>query len=164
MKIQPLTQTAHHTAEIVDLINYCQNIEAKLAITMAEQDDIFQIDAYYRRRGGEFWGARADERLVGCIALLPLNDETAVLKKFFTYPEFRGQPHRLGQALFTTFLNAAQAQGFKRIVLDTPENEHRSHHFYERQGFVRISREQLGGQYAFPDRDSRYYALKLVQA
>ncbi|WP_461226275.1 GNAT family N-acetyltransferase [Lacticaseibacillus suihuaensis] len=162
MIIAPLTQTPHHTAELVDLVNYCQNIEAKLAIKMAEQDDIFQLDDYYRRPGGEFWGALTDDgRLVGCIGLLPLDGDTAVLKKFFTYPDFRGRPHHLGLALYETPLKAAKDRGLTRLVLDTPENEHRSHSFYERQGFTRIDRDQLGVAYAFPDRDSRYYELRL---
>jgi GNAT superfamily N-acetyltransferase len=129
---------------------------------MAEQDDIFQVAEYYRQPGGEFWMAIDNARLVGCIALLPVGQGTAVLKKFFTYPEFRGQPARLGAQLYAQFAAFARDHGFKRIVLDTPENEHRSHAFYEKHGFRQIPQSALGVAYAFPDRDSRYYA-KVVE-
>lgn len=157
MQIIPFNQDPHQTAELVDLINYCQNIEAKLGIKMAEQDDIFQVADHYRKPGGEFWVAIHEHRLVGCIALLPVGNGTAVLKKFFTYPEFRGQPERLGAKLCAVFAEFAASHHFRRIVLDTPEAEHRSHAFYAKQGFHQIPYAALGVNYTFPDRESRYY-------
>ncbi|CCW43044.1 acetyltransferase, GNAT family [Streptococcus agalactiae ILRI112] len=41
MEIKEYENNPYHLAQLVDLINYCQNIEAKLDIKMAEQDDIF---------------------------------------------------------------------------------------------------------------------------
>lgn len=137
MRIKPYETNPHHLAQLVDLINYCQNIEAKLNIKMAEQDDIFQIETYYQAKGGNFWIALDDtNKVVGSIALLPLNENTAVLKKFFTYPEFRGQPQRLGAKLYQQLITFAKDNHFQRIVLDTPEGETRSHYFYEKNGFL----------------------------
>ncbi|KUH49482.1 GNAT family acetyltransferase, partial [Streptococcus agalactiae] len=48
MEIKEYENNPYHLAQLVDLINYCQNIEAKLDIKMAEQDDIFQIENYYQ--------------------------------------------------------------------------------------------------------------------
>ncbi|MTV81574.1 GNAT family N-acetyltransferase [Secundilactobacillus folii] len=161
MQIEPFKPNYHHTAQLVDLINYCQNEEAHLGIKMAEQDDIFNIEAYYQQPGGNFWLALERDQVVGCIALLPVQPTTAVLKKFFTYPKYRGQPVRLGQQLFDVLMGFAASHGFKRLVLDTPEGEHRSHTFYERQGFKQITAEQLGVSYAYPNRNSRLYELNL---
>lgn len=161
MQIEPYTPNYHHTAQLVDLINFCQNQEAHLGIKMAEQDDIFNIEAYYQHPSGEFWLALDNDQVVGCIALLPINSMTAVLKKFFTYPKYRGKPISLGWQLYEQLIKFARTHGFTRLVLDTPEGEHRSHAFYERQGFQRINADQLGVSYAYPDRDSRLYELKL---
>lgn len=60
MKLESYQTNPHHLAEIVDLINFCQNIEAKLDIKFAEQDDVFQIEDYYQARGGEFFIAVMD--------------------------------------------------------------------------------------------------------
>lgn len=160
MHITPFTQTPHATAELVDLINYCQNTEAHLDIRMAEQDDIFQVDQYYRQSGGEFWVALDEGHIVGSIALLPVSKSTAVLKKFFTYPKYRGRPVHLGSDLYAKFIEIAR-NNFERVVLDTPEAEHRSHSFYERQGFVQIPFEELNVHYEFPNRASRFYELSL---
>lgn len=161
MKILPFEPNYHHTAQLVDLINYCQNLEAHLKIKMAEQDDIFNIPAYYQQSGGNFWLALDQDKVVGCIALLPIDANTAVLKKFFTYPSYRGNPVRLGQNLYDTLINFAKAHQFTRLVLDTPEAEHRSHTFYERQGFQQITSAQLHVAYPYPDRNSRLYELTL---
>lgn len=90
MEIKHYANNPKHLAELTDLINYCQNIEANLDIKMAEQADIFEIEDYYQKQGGQFWIALHDNKVVGSIALLPFDKETAILKKFFTYPEFRG--------------------------------------------------------------------------
>ena len=159
MQIVPYQNNPHHLAQLVDLINYCQNIEAKLNIKMTEQDDIFQISSYYQSKGGNFWIALEENQVVGSIALLPIGNQTAVLKKFFTYPQFRGQPNRLGAKLYQELLNFAQAINFKRLVLDTPEDETRSHYFYEKHGFKQVTPEQFNANYPYPDRNSRLYEL-----
>jgi N-acetylglutamate synthase-like GNAT family acetyltransferase len=162
MQILPYMPDPQTTAELIDLILFCQNTEAHLGITMAEHPDVLMIQDYYQARGGQFWVATQDGHVAGCIALLPVDHDTTVLKKFFTYPQFRGGAVHLGWQLYQTLLTYAQAQPFKRLVLDTPEAEHRSHQFYERQGFKQITFDQLGVTYAFSDRHSRFYALNLA--
>ena len=161
MQIQPYHPSALAQAQLVDLINYCQNTEAHLAIKMAEQADIFAIPQVYQQSGGDFWVAQDDQQIVGCIALLPLDAHTGVLKKFFTYPPYRGQPVRLGAQLFDQLLNFARRHDFTRLVLDTPAAETRSHTFYEHHGFRRITASELAVAYSYPDRHSWLYELQL---
>ncbi|HCD06845.1 GNAT family N-acetyltransferase [Companilactobacillus crustorum] len=161
MKIIPYQNNPHHLAQLVDLINYCQNIEAKLAIKMAEQDDVFQIPTYYQQTGGNFWIALDQNQVVGSIALLPIDNQTAVLKKFFTYPKFRGNPVHLGSQLYHELSEFARKNKFERIVLDTPELETRSHYFYEKHGFKQVTPANFNVSYAYPDRNSRLYELYL---
>lgn len=161
MLITTFKNNPHHLAQLVDLINYCQNIEAKLNIKMAEQDDIFQIESYYQQIGGNFWIALDNDQVVGSIALLSITNNTAVLKKFFTYPKYRGQPCHLGAQLYQKLITFAQEHNFERIVLDTPEGETRSHYFYEKNGFKQIAPENFNAKYPYPDRNSRLYELIL---
>ncbi|VDG19567.1 GNAT family N-acetyltransferase [Lactiplantibacillus mudanjiangensis] len=158
MKISCDVTDPHRLAELVDLIMYCQNTEAHLDIKMAEQPDVFAIPAYYQATGGQFWVALDSGHVVGSIGLLKLNEQVGVLKKFFTYPSYRGRPQRLGQRLYETFLNEVKTQTkITTIILDTPRAETRSHYFYEKQGFQQISRADLKVAYPFPDRDSLIY-------
>ncbi|MCP9313885.1 GNAT family N-acetyltransferase [Liquorilactobacillus satsumensis] len=162
MKIQTYTDQPEFVAGIVDLVNYCQNIEAHLDIKMVEQSDLFMIKDYYQKKGGQFWLALDNDQVVGTIALLPITADVAVLKKFFTYPQYRGDPHRLGSKLFSQLIEFAQVQAYKKLVLDTPEGEERSHYFYEKKGFHQIAREQLTINYPYPDRNSRIYVKDLA--
>ena len=162
MKITVFKHNPRVVAELVDLILYCQNTEAKLGITMAKQPAVFAIPDYYQTSGGQFCVAFDEAgHVAGCIGLLRVSATTAVLKKFFVYPKFRGHPISLGWQLYQTLLQGAQASSFQRLVLDTPEAEHRSHRFYERQGFKQCRYEDLGVDYAFPNRNSRFYVLAL---
>lgn len=162
MNIEPYHTNAQLTAGLVDLIEFCQNDEAHLGIKMIEQPDVFEIEHHYQENGGNFWIALDGDKVVGSIGLLKVGQQTAVLKKLFTYPEYRGEPHRLGRKLFQTLLTYAQVQSdIDKLVLDTPMGEHRSHFFYEKQGFKRISREKLTVDYEFPDRDSLIYEREL---
>lgn len=161
MKITTYKTDPKNTAEIVDLVNFCQNIEAGLGLTMAEQYDLFEIEDHYQKVGGEFWTAIDNDKIVGTISLLPLNDTTAVLKKFFTYPDYRGQPEYLGKKLYAKFIDFAKQHNFKTIVLDSPGSQHRAHHFYENQGFTEVSESDLTVSWSYPHSNSKFFQLNL---
>ncbi|WP_143462650.1 GNAT family N-acetyltransferase [Levilactobacillus enshiensis] len=164
MQIERYSYSPQTVAELVDLIMYCQNTEAHLGIKMREQADVFEISQYYQKNGGDFWVARDQGQVVGSIGLLKCNEKVGVLKKFFTYPTYRGRPQRLGQHLWQTLAAYVQTETqLTQLVLDTPEAETRSHYFYEKNGFQRIDRQQLPVSYAFPDRESLIYSKTITR-
>ncbi|WP_125761613.1 GNAT family N-acetyltransferase [Companilactobacillus hulinensis] len=162
MKIETYKSNPQTLAGLVDLIEFCQNEEAHLGIKMIEQADVFDIPQHYQANGGNFWIAQDNGLTVGSIGLLNLENKNGVLKKLFTYPKYRGNPTRLGQKLFDTFIDYVKNNtDIQTIFLDTPEGEERSHYFYEKQGFKLISRDELTVNYDFPDRNSRIYKLEV---
>ncbi|WP_125588359.1 GNAT family N-acetyltransferase [Companilactobacillus jidongensis] len=162
MKIETYKNNPQTLAGLVDLIEFCQNDEAHLDIKMIEQSDVFEIPEHYQATGGNFWIAKDNGLTVGSIGLLKLDNKNGVLKKFFTYPKYRGNPVRLGQKLYEQFIDYAKNEvNLETIFLDTPEGEQRSHYFYEKQGFKLINRDKLAANYEFPDRNSRIYKLNL---
>ena len=50
---------------------------------------------------------------------------------------------------------------FKELVLDTPKNTERTHKFYEKAGFNKVSQEDLSIKYDHPYTDSDFFQLKL---
>jgi N-acetylglutamate synthase-like GNAT family acetyltransferase len=161
MKITTYKSNPKTTAEIVDLVNFCQNIEAGLGLTMAEQYDLFEIEDHYQKIGGQFWTAIEDDKVVGTISLLPLNSDTAVLKKFFTYPDFRGEPEYLGKKLYEEFIEFAKEHNFKTIVLDSPGSQKRAHHFYRNQGFKEVTEDELTVSWSYPHSNSKFFQSEL---
>ena len=66
---------------------------------------------------------------------MPCGDGVAVLKKFFVYEKYQGEPHHLGRQLYSHLLEFAKKNNIKTVMLDTPHNTVRAHKFYEKAGF-----------------------------
>jgi len=154
-------QTERDQQAVIDLVLYCQNNESKVNIPLSDQPDLLTVTSSYIETGGNFWVAHAQEDLAGCIALLKKTPEIAVLKKFFVYEDYRGEPHQLGKKLFEEFITYAQTIGLKQIVLDTPAKSTRSHSFYKKNGFQQIPKNDVPIAYDYPDRDSLFFLLSV---
>ena len=136
--------------DIAALILSIQNDEAKLSLTVADQPDLLDVVASYRKGG--FWIAEHEGKIVGTIGLLP-HGERAALKKFFVAIEHRG-PDGPARGLFDELLRTARGRRYQDIFLDTPSVATRSHAFYRKVGFQKCELEDLPPDYAFPDRNS----------
>lgn len=148
--------------EIIKLVLHCQNDGSRPVVGVEDQPDLLSIQEEYISRGGGFWVAKEEGKLAGSIGLMNCGEGTGILKKFFVYEEYRGKPYHLGQRLYGNLLQFAKENDFKEIILDTPKNTDRAHKFYEKAGFVKISREELPVLYHYPYEDSDFFLLKLV--
>jgi GNAT superfamily N-acetyltransferase len=157
-------ESSHHE-EAVGLILHVQNVESKVGISLEDQPDLLDIEGSYLTTGGGFWVALDDAgHVVGTIGLLVKTASVAVLKKFFVNAAYRGAGTGCASQLFDALLSHAKARGIETIVLDTPSVATRSHAFYERVGFIRISEAELPVQYDYPNRNSLLYRLDLDRA
>ena len=126
-------------------------------LPLQEQPDLLDITSSYINCGGNFWLAVAGGHVVGTIALMKIDDDWCVLKKFFVRADFRSQ--RVGLALYAGLLDFAKAGGFRHIILDTPSIAGKSHSFYKRAGFRQISKPEI--EYHYPDRQSLLFQLDI---
>lgn len=157
-----ITISAYHPSQkqqVIDLILHIQNQEAGIGLSLSEQPDLDQIEAYYFESGGYFWTATHHQDVIGTIALHNLGNGCGVLKKFFVSQAFRSQ--KVGFHLYQELLKFTAANGFHTLILDTPSVAHAAHRFYERNGFVRIEKEELPVPYSYPDRDCYLYQCLL---
>jgi len=157
MKIE--TYQEKYKSQIIDLILHIQNEESKISLTLNEQPDLNDIYSSYQKNGGEFWTAVENDSVVGTIALMYKGVGNCVLKKFFVKKEYRGQG--IGYRLYCRLIEFAKKNHINTIILDTPSVAVDSHRFYERAGFVKISRDRLPFEYDYPDRNSYLYFLSL---
>ncbi|QGQ97681.1 N-acetyltransferase [Paenibacillus psychroresistens] len=145
---------------IIELILYVQNDEFDLNISIEEQSDILDIQSHYLLNGGNFWVALdGNGKVIGSIGLQKKTNEIFILKKFFVYREYRGMGISIGQGLFNILLEYAKQLRIRTIILDTPSIAKRSHYFYEKNGFLKITKQELPIQYEYPDRNSLLYRL-----
>lgn len=145
--------------EVIELILDIQNNEAKVNMPIECQPDLLDITDAYINCGGDFWVAIADGHVVGTLALMRIDDQWAVLKKFFVRSDYRSR--KVGLALYMRLLDFANAMGYRHIILDTPSVAKKAHSFYERAGFRRIEKTELPVRYDYPDRQSLLLKLDL---
>jgi predicted N-acetyltransferase YhbS len=146
----------------VSLVLGIQNDEYQLNLSISDQKDLTDIDAYYGARGGAFLVAESSAgEIVGTIGLMRLRDDLGVMKKFFVAVDYRGRNRGVARALYERFIESAKSKGVTQVILDTPSAAVRSHAFYRSVGFVQIERSELPISYDFPERDTLFFQLKL---
>lgn len=145
--------------EAINLILHIQNDEAKVNMPLEGQPDLLDITESYINHGGNFWLAVDDGHVVGTVALMKINDDWCVLKKFFVRSDYRSQ--KVGLALYTRLLDFANTNGFRHMILDTPSVAKKAHAFYVRAGFKPIGKSDLPIRYDYLDRESLLFHLEL---
>lgn len=160
MKIQ--TYIEADRKEIIALVLHCQNDGTRPFVSVNDQPELLHIKEKYIDKGGNFGVAKDQGKVVGSIGLMVCGNGLAILKKFFVYEPYRGNPHYLGRKLYETLLNFAKENGIKRIILDTPKNTDRAHKFYEKAGFQKITKEELPIEYDYPYEDSDFFSINIT--
>lgn len=141
--------------EIQGLILDIQTKEFGVAITLADQPDLFDIANFYQRENGNFWIAVEDDIVVGTIALLDIGDDALALRKMFVAPEYRGK--RVAQQLLHSALSWADSRGIQNVFLGTTDKYLAAHRFYEKSGFHEISKADLPKSFPVMRVDSKFY-------
>lgn len=145
--------------QIINLILHIQNEEAQINLPVEAQPDLLDIPKYYESNGGEFWIAVENHEVIGTIALMNYGNGNGILKKFFVRADKRSQ--KIGLELYRVFMKKVNEDGYRQILLDTPSVAEASHRFYEKSGFVQISKMDLPFHYEYADRNSLLYLLKI---
>ena len=159
--IEIRTFTENDTNEIIQLVLHCQNDGTRPMVTVEDQPELLHIKETYLDGGGNFWVAVKQERVVGSIGLMDCGGGLGLIKKFFVYEEYRGEPVHLGRRLYDVLVEFARQRHIKSLLLDTPKNTGRAHRFYEKAGFQKIGEDQLPLVYDHPYEDSDFYILDL---
>ena len=150
---------SEYRQQVIDLILHIQNDEAKIDLQIEEQPDLLDVEEYYFKNGGNFLIAVEDNKVIGTFAYMNYGNGNAFLKKFFVEANWRGK--KVGLALYEKLINELKAKEYRYAVLDTPAVARKSHEFYERAGFKKISKEELPFKYEYPDRNSYLYLLSI---
>lgn len=155
------TYTEADCKEVIALVLHCQNDGTRPLVSVEDQPELLHIQEKYMDNGGNFWVAEEQGKVVGSVGLMMYGGGLAILKKFFVYEAYRGEPYHLGQKLYGTLLDYAEKSGVKQLILDTPKNTERAHRFYEKAGFIKIRQEEVPIQYDSPYADRDFFSLML---
>ena len=92
---------------------------------------------YVPPRGG-LWLAMHDEIGVGCVALRPLDEGSAEVKRMFVDEAWRGRG--VGRALMETLVAGARERGYATLRLGTLEDMKAAQRLYASLGFRPVER------------------------
>jgi len=165
IRIVPLEPA--HRASAAALIVAIQREEYGIAITLADQPDLVDIDGFYRVGRGNFWVALDGgdgDRVVGTIALKDIGNDQAALRKMFVAASHRGRELGVAKALLDTLLAWCAEQGLREVFLGTTERFVAAHRFYEKHGFVAHAPDALPAAFPRMAVDSRFYRLEVEAA
>ncbi len=155
------TYRAAYQQAVADLILPIQNQEFGLAIGLAQQPDLAQIEAFYQQGCGQFWVAFDGEELVGCIALKDIANGQAALRKMFVRSSHRGREKAVAQTLLEQLFSWAQEKAVSEIFLGTTDQFVGAQKFYLKNGFEKILSDQLPTLFPRMAVDTHFYRIRL---
>ena len=116
--------------------------------------DAARLPGPYVPPRGALWLAHANGVGIGCVALRPLDDETAEVKRMYVDPEWRGQG--VGRVLMETLIAGARTRRYSTLRLGTLHDMTTAIALYETLGFTPIDRYRADELI-----DTRFYELSL---
>jgi N-acetylglutamate synthase-like GNAT family acetyltransferase len=144
-------------AQVAELVVQIQQAEFGIPISREDQPDLLDIGEFYQRDRGNFWVALDKGSVVGTIGLLDIGREHGALRKMFVNSDYRGGKQQVAPRLLQTLVNWSQRQGLRQLYLGTTQHFVAAHHFYEKNDFSLISREQLPPSFPQMGIDNRFY-------
>jgi putative acetyltransferase len=150
---------------VAGLVLPIQQLEFGVAITLEAQPDILDIDKSFNRDRSGLWGAFIEEQLVGTIGLLDIGSAHSmgsahgVIRKMFVHAAYRGKQWNIAQGLLDNLVLHCRDVGIKDLWLGTIHTMGAAARFYERNGFVKISKNELPGHFPLMAVDDTFYHL-----
>jgi N-acetylglutamate synthase-like GNAT family acetyltransferase len=153
--------TEKYKADIAELILNIQNNEFNVPVTLADQPDLLDIKNFYFKKNGCFWVATENEKLIGTIALIDIDNGQAALRKMFVHEAYRGKERGVGQLLLDTLLNWCKQKNITEIYLGTVEQLHAAKRFYVKNGFGKIDKAALPENFPLMQVDTEFFGLRI---
>ena len=144
----------HDIAEVRRLVLTHATARATTPGVEHMREDAARLPGPYVPPRGGLWLAVHDDVGVGCVALRPLDADTAEVKRMFVDEGWRGRG--VGRVLMETLVAGARQRGYRTLRLGTLDDMKVAQRLYESLGFRPIERYR-------PDElvDTRFYEMQL---
>ena len=106
-----------------------------------EEKHLLAPGDYFRARNGEFWVVENNNEIIGTVAVMFVNAETAELKSLYVRRDYRRKG--LGADLTELVIKFARAKDAKEIILWSDTRFTKAHRLYEKLGFEKVGEREL---------------------
>lgn len=159
VEIKPFSPERQDAVE--KLVLPIQQVEFGVKITREEQPDLMDIAGTFQHGNGNFWTALDRDSVVGTIGVVDISNNQVALKKMFVAKDFRGKELGVSQLLMNTALAWCKQKGVSAIYLGTTAKMYAAHRFYEKNGFIELTTEQLPPNFPIVSVDTKFYCRAL---
>ena len=146
--------TAEDIAEVRRLVHAHADARATTPGVDFVRADAERMPGSYAPPHGGVWLATAHGGGIGCVALRPVDDGIAEVKRMFVDQDWRGRG--VGRALMDALIAGARERGYARLRLGTLHDMHAALSLYQSLGFTPIDRYRADEMI-----DTRFYELTL---
>lgn len=120
---------------------YQESIDTDLCFQKFEEE-LVSLPGKYAPPEGRLYLAFVDdaiqhEKIIGCVALRPFEDNKCEMKRLYVRPEFRGRG--FGKILAEKIIKEAKKIGYKQMFLDTLDTMTSAINLYTSLGFKKAS-------------------------
>ena len=129
--------------EVIEMILNIQQKEFNVPVSIADQPDLLNVKDFYCNGLGNFWIALEEDRLIGSIALIDIQNGQSALRKMFVHKEFRGKEKAIGQRLLQFVIRWCREKKIREIYLGTFDKLIAAQRFYLKNGFTLIEQKDL---------------------
>ena len=133
---------ASDVPQVVRLVTSILNKEFSQDQSAYPTEDLERIPALYALPESTFFVAEEDHRVVGTCGVKADSSQTAILRRFFVDPSYRGKG--VGTALLQEALSFCQRRGFREIVIRTSTRMESAIRLCHVAGFREDGRWSLG--------------------
>lgn len=161
MEIDICVYHPQYQAQIIELILKIQQEEFGVSITLDDQPDLLNIPTVYQQANGNFLVALNGNKVIGTLAAIDIGNSQLALRKMFVEASYRGRSPSAAHQLLYSLLSWAKDRNVREIYLGTTENYKAAHRFYEKNGFVRVSKSDLPATFPVMQVDTIFYRLSL---
>jgi len=106
-----------------------------------------------------YWLAIVDGKVVGTTAVVPIGKESVVLKRMMLAKSFRG--YGVAAALLDMAMGWSKENGFRQVFLGTMDQFKAAQRFYEKNGFVRMDKDDLPLSFVNNPLDTVFFHAKI---
>jgi len=104
-----------------------------------------------------YWMLVHNDRLIGLIGVIILNENQAELKRFYLHQKFRSLPEKWANQLIEKVIQWCDFKEIKQLYLGTMEVLKAANKFYLKQGFSSISKKELPTEIEIHPLDDTFY-------